>query len=564
MNLLKMARGFNLSTKFVLPASALLIVVILSISFLLIQQQADGFRRELETNGETMIRMLEINVESGVLFESKYELDEALSILTRFDFVEYAAVHSSDERLLASIGAWDESADMTAHTLSHRDDFGHRDCSHRHLEDSEGHEYIELVVPVTSRMETFDRENLGITSGKTKGIDPATVTERIGTIRLVLSLEIVNETIYEAQATVIKLTVVVLFMSLLLLTSFVKVVTRPIKKLVEATDHIGRGDLTQKVDIHQHDEIGHLAQTFNAMVESLKQTRDEIEQYNRTLEEKIIERTLELEDAQAQLVQSEKLSAIGQLAAGVAHELNNPLGGILGYAQFTLEKMQKIDPEQVTAKDIKTYIKYLTDVEAQARRCKTIVQNLLRFSRSSRTTEFDEVDINTVIDDTCTFMEHQLKMKQIALIVKKHPDLPCISGNAGQLQQVFTNLIINAMHASPPETKIEVITRMSPALGEFAGAVEIVCIDQGVGIPPEEVKKIFEPFFTTKEVGKGTGLGLSVSYGIIKEHGGEIKVLSGPGEGTTFTVILPVQKPLSDTDTQSKDFMAAMTRKPGM
>ncbi|UCD64631.1 MAG: HAMP domain-containing protein [Candidatus Zixiibacteriota bacterium] len=562
MNLLQRAKRVDLRTKFVLPISGLLIVVILSISLMLIKQQADGFRRELETNGETMVRMLEMNVESGVLFESRYDLEEALSILKRFDFVQYASVANSEGEVLAEIGAWNENRFVSAAELSHLDRVAHWDCKHLYHKDDAGHEFIELVVPVTSRIEKLDRETLGITGGLDRALDPAYTTERIGSIRLILSLEMVNHTIADAKRTVVTLTLVVLLLSLLILTSFAKLVTRPIKKLVEATDQIGRGDLSQKVDIKQQDEIGHLAETFNAMVASLKHSRDEIERYNRTLEQKIVERTLELEEAQAQLIQSEKLSAIGQLAAGVAHELNNPLGGILGYAQFALEKMRKLDPDKATAQEINSYIRYLSDVEAQARRCKTIVQNLLRFSRSSRTTAFDDIDINRVLDDTCTFVEHQLSMNHIDLVVEKAEKLPTIQGNAGQLQQVFTNLIINAMHASVPGTTIKMVTRLSPALGEFAGAVEILCSDQGVGIPPEEIKKIFEPFFTTKEVGKGTGLGLSVSYGIIKEHGGEIKVKSAPGEGTTFTVILPVQKRQPPSDIQNKDYLADMARKP--
>ncbi|MEW6413331.1 MAG: ATP-binding protein [Candidatus Zixiibacteriota bacterium] len=561
MNLLGYFRNLNLQTKFVLPIYALLIAVIVSISALLIEQQSDGFRREMETNGETMVRMLQMNVESGVLFESKYELFSALNVLSRFDFVQYASVSNSDGEILASIGYWEKERYRLSAEVKHKDKVNHNDCRHLYFQDSEGNEFIEISVPVLSRTEKLDRETLGITGNLDGAIDPPYVMEKIGSIRLILSLEVVNEAIANATRSVIGLTVLILILSLVVLTSLVKFVTRPIKRLVVATDQISQGDLSQQVVVKQHDEIGQLATTFNKMVESLKQSRQEIEQYNRTLEEKIIERTLELEEAQTQLIQSEKLSAIGQLAAGVAHELNNPLGGILGYTQFALEKMKKVNPEQITARELNNYIRYLTDVETQARRCKTIVQNLLRFSRSSRTSEFAEVDINRVINDTCTFVEHQLSMNQISLVVQTTNDLPAVQGNAGQLQQVLTNLIINAMHASPPNTEIKLITRLSPALGEFGGAIEILCVDQGVGIPPEDIKKIFEPFFTTKEVGKGTGLGLSVSYGIIKEHGGEIKVKSAPGEGTTFTVILPVQKAQAGADIQSKGFLDIVSGK---
>jgi two-component system NtrC family sensor kinase len=560
MNLFSYLRNLSLRTKVVLPVSGIMIAVILSVSALLIKQQADGFRREIETTGETMVRMLAVNVESGVLFESEYELEEAMKVLDRFEFVEYASVANIDGKILAETGVWALQNDkliVSVFTKNHRD---HRDCTHNLIEDEQdGRQFVELVVPVVSRVQWLNREALGIT-GVGESFDSAYDTEVIGHVKLVLSLEPVNAAIAEAQRTVMALTALVLLISLVMLNYFVRLFTLPIKKLVEATDQIGRGDFSQKVDIQQHDEIGQLSATFNRMVDSLKQSRDEIEEYNRTLEEKILERTIELGEAQAQLIQSEKLSAIGQLAAGVAHELNNPLGGILGYAQFALEKLRKANPEQISQQEIDSYVRYLSDIETQSRRCKTIVQNLLRFSRSSRTSEFDDVDINCVLEDTRAFVEHQLKIKEIDLVVQTEEDLPLVQGNAGQLQQVFTNLIINAMHASPANTHIRLMSRLSPALGEFGGAVEILCIDQGIGIPKEDVKKIFEPFFTTKEVGKGTGLGLSVSYGIVREHGGEIKVTSSPGEGTTFTVILPVQKPATGSDIQSKDVLAPPTR----
>jgi len=551
MNLLKFVNSLKLRTKFGIPISVLLVASIVVITSYLIDRQADGYRRELETSGETMIAILANNAESGVIFESTYELDEILQLLSQFEVVEYACITNKEDIILSEIGQALQGYEQTKplyHDAS--DDEGHHDFF---IRNEYGQEFIELSNPIVTRIQNLGRENLGITGGLDNSFKQSYVTEEIGRIKLVLNLETVNQSIAESRRTAILIAVVVLLITIIMLTFFVRFITKPVKMLVDITDQVSRGDLTQKVELDQNDEIGHLARTFNRMIESLKHSRDEIEEYNRNLEQKIVERTLELEEIQAQLVQSEKLSAIGQLAAGVAHELNNPLGGILGYAQFALEKLNKSQTAEETARDKGKYIRYLTDIEVQARRCKTIVQNLLRFSRSSKTTDFSYVDINQVIGDTITFVEHQLHMNQIQLKMELHKNLPTIQGDTGQLQQVLTNLILNAMHASPPDTEIQVISRFSPALGEFGGTVEILIIDQGSGISHENVKKIFEPFFTTKQVGKGTGLGLSVSYGIVKDHGGEIKVESKSGEGSTFIVILPVQKPQPASDNVSNE-----------
>ncbi len=550
MNLLAKIRNCSLRTKFVLPVSAMLVVSILVISGYLTSRQANSFRQELRTSGEIMIRIVAINAESGILFESQYELEEVLQTLSRFEAVIFAAVTNKEGTILSRYGNWDEEDIKVKRVLKHEKP-SDGPCTNYFIESRSDQQFIEMNYPVLSRKEVLNRENLGITAGLDKSLAPEYVTEDIGSIRLILSLAKVNESISDAWRTTALLIVGVLILAILLLTFFARVVTRPIKMLVQVTDQVSHGDLDQRVDIKQHDEIGHLANTFNHMIESLRQSRDEIEGYNRTLEERIEARTQELEQAQAQLLQSEKMSAIGQLAAGVAHELNNPLGGILGYAQFALEKMQKNTSDKSNSPEMDKYVRYLRDIETQARRCKSIVQNLLRFSRASHGTKFENVDVNKIIEDTVTFVEHQLHMHQIAIQVALDPNLPVIQGNAGQLQQVFTNLIINAMHASTPESEIKVISRFSPAVGEFGGAVELWFVDQGTGIAPENIKKIFEPFFTTKEVGKGTGLGLSVSYGIVRSHAGEIRVDSTLGEGTTFAVILPVQKQNSAPDNQS-------------
>ena len=557
MSLLRRILNLKLRNKFIVPISALLIVSTLVVSGYLIKHQAESFRRELETSGETMIRILAMQAETGVIFESQFELDELLQQVLVFENVKYAEISNRDGKILATIGVWQSQGVQRVKPLT-PDAVESNPDRNFYIADEAGREYIDLMHPIYSRTEKVDREKLGITSGIDHRITRKYVTEEIGAIRVILSLEKVNESIARAQTAAIILTLIVLVLTIVVLTLFIRVVTKPVKMLVAVTDQVSRGDLEQRVKIDQHDEIGHLANTFNNMIESLRQSRIEIEEYNRNLEEKIIERTLALEDAQSQLIQSEKMSAIGQLAAGVAHELNNPLGGILGYAQFALEKMKKQVSKGAPTTEMDSYIRYLTDIESQSRRCKNIVQNLLRFSRSSRTTEFEDIDVNKVLDETRTFVEHQLHMNQIGLAVDLAPKLPTIHGNAGQLQQVFTNMMINAMHASPPETEIKIITRCSPALGEFDGAIEVLFIDQGTGITPENIKKIFEPFFTTKEVGKGTGLGLSVSYGIIKDHGGEIKIDSTIGKGTTFTIVLPIQKPAPVSDTQNKAFFAGL------
>jgi two-component system NtrC family sensor kinase len=255
-----------------------------------------------------------------------------------------------------------------------------------------------------------------------------------------------------------------------------------------------------------------------------------------------------LKGAQAQLIQAEKMAGIGQLAAGVAHELNNPLGGILGYCQFALEKITKKPLKELTGEDISTYSQYLKDIEQQSKRCKAIIQSLLKFSRASVKEDFEPIDINSILKETFTFVNHQLEKHKVKLKEVLSPSLPRISGNTSQLQQVFTNLVLNAVQAMPDGGRLTVLDKVS----EDKNSLEISFADTGEGISKENLSKIFEPFFTTKKVGQGTGLGLSVSYGIIKEHGGNIEVESTVGKGTTFTVILPLRREAEINESKDK------------
>jgi hypothetical protein len=228
-----------------------------------------------------------------------------------------------------------------------------------------------------------------------------------------------------------------------------------------------------------------------------------------------------------QLQQREKLSSIGLLAAGVAHEINTPLTGVSSYTQMLLGMLSESDPKH----------KLLEKIHRQTERATGIVNNLLNFSRTGTVTEFDEVNVNRVLDDTLQLLEPQLRQSRIEIVRDYDGALPAAYGNGGKLQQVFTNLILNARDAIPDGGRITLSTAT-----EDNDSIIIHVADDGIGIAPENVARIYDPFFTTKGVGRGTGLGLAVSYGIVQEHSGHIAVNSAPGRGTTFRITLPTMQ----------------------
>jgi len=282
--------------------------------------------------------------------------------------------------------------------------------------------------------------------------------------------------------------------------------TQPIERLSGAAKEVGKGRFDIQVESSTKDEIGDLAESFNRMASEL------------TARERA------LLEAQAQLIQSEKLAAFGQLGAGIAHEVKNPLAGILGYTQLSL---RKIDPDNPLRGNLQI-------IEKETKRCKSIIENLLRFARQEKVA-FQGVAVNQVVEDTAALLDHQLGIHQVRLGKELAPGLPPVHGNANQLQQVLMNLLINAQQAMEGRPgQVTMTTGLSRS-----GKVEIRVSDTGPGIPEEIRHRLFDPFFTTKPAGKGTGLGLSVTYGIIKDHKGEIRVESEPGEGAIFIIALP-------------------------
>jgi len=296
----------------------------------------------------------------------------------------------------------------------------------------------------------------------------------------------------------------------LIVSSFLaKSVLQPIKRLVFASHQLAKGNLEHEVKLSSKDEIGELSDAFNFMASSLKQRDKRLKEY-----------------AQQQIMKSERLATLGQLAAGVAHEINNPLGAVLMYSHLSLEEMEPQDPRR----------KNLEKVVGEATRCKDIVRRLLDFARQTEP-KVEQLDVNEILQRTLSLVENQALFQNVKINRLLSPSLPKALMDGSQIQQVFTNIIINAAEAIDGEGQLTIATRTA----SDGQSIEIEFTDTGCGISQENLEKIFDPFFTTKQVGHGTGLGLSVSYGIIARHKGTIDVKSELGKGSTFTVRLPLR-----------------------
>jgi two-component system NtrC family sensor kinase len=315
-------------------------------------------------------------------------------------------------------------------------------------------------------------------------------------------------------------------------------VTKPVKHLVSATETVSLGNLDVELAVKTKDELGQLAISFNRMVEDLKKAHQEIQSWNIELEKKVEERTRKLRMTREQLVQSEKMASMGVLASSVAHEINNPLQGILTYIKLML-KIMAGEGEKIDQKQLENFKNYLQLMGTEIERCGGMVKNLLVFSKQSKL-DIREANTNDIIINSLKLLDNKIKLHNIEIDMKLQEDIPNTYCDVKQVEQTLIALIINSIEAMPGGGKINISTRAVDH-----SEVEITIADTGEGISKENLKNIFDPFFTTKEAAKSTGLGLFVAYGIIREHKGTIKVESEPGKGTAFHIKLPVSFPPS-------------------
>ncbi|WP_051470156.1 sensor histidine kinase [Fischerella sp. PCC 9605] len=549
-------RRWSLALKLTLTITTLVVTSVGCITLLSIQREQQTFRTELQQQAYLLLDTLEV-----VVRDPLYSLDA--------DFVsDLVSALGQNEQLLASGYVYDAKGRIIADAFSQKeiyttkiDPFGQR-----------------LVASDTT---IFEWRSDQLIAGRSVLVG----RQRLGAISIGLSTTTLQTKIASVRDRGLGVAVVAGTVGTLLALLFSRSITKPLQELVRVTQHIARGDLTKRIQIHTRDELSVLADAFNDMTTQLQQTLALLEKQNEELEMRVKERTEELSQAlynlqqtQAQLVQTEKMSSLGQLVAGVAHEINNPVSFIHGNLTHAYEYSQDLlrlldlykqhipNPPLEIQKEIKAIDldflkedlpKVLTSMEMGSQRICQIVLSLRNFSRLDEA-DFKVVDIHEGIDNTLMILQHRLRATHnlsAIEVIKEYSNLPQVECYAGQLNQVFMNILSNAIDALEKsfvnnyEQRTNDKKQMTnPQIRIRTELLEnnwiaIRIADNGFGMSEETRSKIFDPFFTTKPVGKGTGLGLSISYQIVVDkHGGKFFCHSAPGLGAEFVIEIPIRQ----------------------
>ena len=395
----------------------------------------------------------------------------------------------------------------------------------------DGHRVLGLITPIRNERRCSDAACHAHPSSRTI----------LGVLDVKMSLAQADQRLADARHALLVASVVAALLVGLISGGFIWfVVRRPVRRLARGMQMVSSGDLSQRLLASSHDELGELAETFNSMTRELSRARAEITAWSATLEQKVREKTADLERAHRQMLSVEKMASLGNLSSSVAHELNNPLEGILTFARLLVRRIQR---SRLTPEEAKPYVDDLTLMADEALRCGNIVKNLLVFARQ-RGVSFQQVHVSEVIGRCVLLMNHHATMHNVGVKTSCSGD-DLMECDPDQIQQVLIVLMVNAIEAmaapaSPGEGgTLSIDIRRE----EDRGTVRITVTDTGIGMSDEIKAHIFEPFYTTKSDAKGVGLGLSVAYGILERHHAAVDVESVVGKGTVFTMTFPVTQP---------------------
>jgi two-component system NtrC family sensor kinase len=526
----------SIGMKIILSVVGMILIVNGALAWLFLGIQGDNLNHSILRTASQLSETVKKSIQNDMLENRKEAAYKIMETIGRQEGIEKVRVYSSEGKILFSSDNTDEVGRMVdkkaeacfgCHSEAHPlDRLATSERSRiflsEHSEDAHGvnHRVLGIINPMYN--------DSGCSSAACHAHPRS--QKVLGVIDVTMDLSEVDAQMAWARRQVLVVSVVsvvaIFIVVALILFHFVE---RPVKELVLGTKRISGGDLNHFIDVTTTDEMGHLATSFNQMTMNLQAAHKEIQEGIRNLEHKVEERTRELKATQSQLLHSEKLAAVGALAATVAHEINNPLTGVYTYIRL-MER--KIAQGQYGPEEIEKFRGYLDTMRREVERTTAIVQNLLDFTRPKDPAR-KPMNLIKVVEESLALISNKLSLSNITVVKLLNP-LPEIQADPAHMKQVFLNLIVNACEAMEEGGTLTIRSDFQPD----ANTVTISVRDTGVGIEEKDRARIFDPFFSTKA--KGTGLGLSVVNGIVIRHNGKVEIDSAPGKGTDFRVTLPV------------------------
>jgi len=502
-----------LGLKFFVALFLVMFVGLAAFTFINVKSEADDLLEQVELAALRTTDLIKESTHYSMLINRKEDIHQIFENFREMPGFEVIRIYDKNGEVIFTTRPEEASTSVTINSeacqVCHRYPEPLKALAtkerHRIITAPDGHRILALINPIENEPACYG-------SGCHLHPDEKFI---LGVLDVQMSLATVDADIARSRRQTI-LASVILVVSVLFVTGFLiwTLIRAPVRKLTAGTRAIAQGNLDYTIPLDRKDEIGELANSFNTMTLELKKAREE------------------LKHIQAHLIQVEKMVSLGKLCATVAHELNNPLGGILTYARLTQKKLSSSD---LTPERLSSIQKDLSMVADETTRCGNIVKNLLLFSKRE-IGEFAVVDLHQILDRCTQLIEHHLKLNNIELVKSYQDEKAEVICDKDQIQQAFLAILDNAVAAMPQGGSLTIVSNQNRRKMK----VRVQIQDTGPGISPEDLPHIFEPFYTTKKEGKGVGLGLSVSYGIIERHDGEIKASSAAGRGSTFIIELPL------------------------
>ena len=522
----------SLSFRVFLLTLAVLLIVFSVHTYLSIQLQSKQAMRHIQLCARRISDLVSSSTHYSMLINRKEDIEHIVATIGHEPDIESISifnhkgqiVYSSDSSQVHKIVSTSQKPCARCHSGPHPVVATERELSI--FRSQRGYRVAELSRPILNEPSCYN--------ASCHAHQP---TEKVlGVMDIRISLKNIDAATEYSRNTLLALSLLSMILIIFILWVYLwKEVIVPVRILHRGTREIAHGNLNYTIEDPSGTEIGDLAHSFNDMTARLRKAQDEITNWSRTLEERVEQKSQELATAQKQMLHVEKMASLGKLSATVAHEINNPLAGVLNYTKLIIKQIKKSDMPPEKAAPI---LEELAIIESEIKRLGNIVKNLLTFARQD-SEELTENDINTIVRKSLILVNHHFKMNSIRLETRYCPKACVVKCHPDQLKQALVALYVNAVEAMAPSQggtlRVEV-WRL-----EEKKKVQVRISDTGVGISSEDLPHIFEPFYSTKNKTSGVGLGLSVVYGIIKNHGGTIRVESELNKGTTFIIELPSQ-----------------------